>query len=243
MRVAICDDVAQEQDRFVEALHGWNPAQDAERYADGASLLEAAKAAPPFDLVFMDVYLPGESGVDAARALHALSPRTGVAFLTTSREHAVEAFSLHALHYLVKPVTVEGVAETFQRLAELRAQPRSQIALTVGSTRHTVFQDQICYLENDNHAVNVSLSDGRRLKVWMSIGELERKLDDRFLKINRGLIVNMDAIAQMGADDCVLRDGSRLPVAVRQRTAIRAAYDEYLFGRLSRRPVYGEAGL
>ena len=132
----------------------------------GAALLEAAREDPPFDIVFLDIYMPGESGLDVARALREISPETGVAFVTTSREFAVEAFSMHALHYLVKPVTTGEVVEAFRRLTELRARQRGRISFTVGPERYTVFQDQISLLENDNHAVNVSLSDGRRLKVW-----------------------------------------------------------------------------
>ena len=82
-----------------------------ECYFDGASLLDAARKQPPFDLAFLDIYLPGESGIAIAEALQSLSPETGIAFVSTSEAHAVQAFSLHALHYLVKPVTNEGIVE------------------------------------------------------------------------------------------------------------------------------------
>ena len=240
MRIAVCDDDLREQEQLEQALRGWDPTRRAEKYFDGASLLEAARSVPAFDIVFLDIYMPGENGMDVARALREISPETGIAFVTTSREHAVEAFSLHALHYLVKPVTTAGVVEAFRRLTELRGKRRETISFTVGANRHTVFLDQISLLENDDHAVNVSLSDGRRLKVWTSFGELEQKLNGSFLRINRGIIVNMDYIAQMGADTCILRDGSRLPIAVRQSTAIRAAYDDYVFDQLSRRKGFSE---
>ncbi len=235
MRIAVCDDDPREQEQIEEALQGWDPTRSAEKFLDGRSLLEAAKRTPHFDVVFLDIYMPGEDGVEVAKALQEESPGTGIAFVTTSTEHAIEAFSLHALHYLVKPVTTEGIVEVFRRLTELRSNRRESIVFTVGSERYTVFLDQICLLENDNHAVNVSLADGRRLKVWMSFNVLEQKLDGSFLRINRGLIVNMDHIVQMGPDICTLRDGSRLPIAVRHSTAIRAAYDNYVFDRLSRR--------
>lgn len=233
MRIAICDDDPGEQREFEEALRGWDPTRSAEKFLNGSSLLEAAKRTPRFDIVFLDIYMPGENGIDIARELQEISPKTGIAFITTSTEHAVEAFSLHALHYLVKPVKTEGVVEAFRRLAELHSRQREKITFVVGSDRYTVFLDQIFLLENDNHAVNVSLSDGRRLRVWMPFNELEHKLNESFLKINRGIVVNMDYIVQMGMDTCVLRDGSRLPIAVRQSTAIRSSYDNYVFERLS----------
>ena len=60
-------------------------------------------------------------------------------------------------------------------------------------------------------------------------------MNNDFLKINRGMIVNMDHIVKMSTDVCELRDGIRLPIAVRQSTSIRAAYDNYVFDKLSKR--------
>lgn len=240
MRIAVCDDDPRELEHFEKALQGWDPTRKAEKFLDGASLLEAAKGAPDFDIAFLDIYLPGENGVDIAKALREVSPETGIVFVTTSTEHAVDAFSLNALHYLVKPVTTQGVVEAFRRLTELRRKQRETISFAVGTNRITVFLDQICLLEGDNHVVTISLSDGRRLKVWKPFSELEQKLGGSFLRINRGIIVNMDYIAQMGANTCTLQDGAQLPIAVRQSAAIRAAYDDYVFEQLSRRKSFSE---
>lgn len=243
MRIAVCDDDLLELEQFDKALHGWDPTRSAEKYMSGAALLEAARQTPPFDIVFLDIYMPSENGMDVARALREISPETGIAFVTTSREHAVEAFSLRTLHYLVKPVTTEGVVEAFRRLTELRSRQRERISFTVGPDRYTVFQDQISLLENDNHSVNISLSDGRRLRVWTPFNELMQRLNGSFLRINRGIVVNMDYIVRMETDICTLQDGSQLPIAVRKSAAIRAAYDNYVFDRLSRRGGVGEGAL
>lgn len=240
MRIAVCDDDPRELEHFEKALQGWDPTRKAEKFLDGASLLEAAKGVPDFDIAFLDIYMPGENGVDIAKALREISPETGIAFVTTSTEHAVDAFSLNALHYLVKPVTTQGVVEAFRRLTELRRKQRETISFAVGTNRITVFLDQIYLLEGDNHVVTVSLSDGRRLKVWKPFSELEQTLGGSFLRINRGIIVNMNYIAQMGANTCTLRDGTQLPIAVRQSATIRAAYDDYVFEQLSRRKSFSE---
>ena len=240
MRIAICDDDPTEQERFIRALRDWDSTKDAERFSDGASLLAAAKTSPPFHIVFLDIYLPGASGIEIARTLRALSPDTSIVFVTNSAEHAVDAFSLYALHYLVKPVTAQGVEEAFRRLENSRVSRRATISFTVGRDSHTVFLDQIYCLESVNHAVEVLLADGRRLKVWTSLNELEQKLDGNFLKINRGTVVNMAHIEQMGVDTCILRDGSRLVLTKRDRVAIRAAYNDYLFSLLSQRKGFDE---
>ena len=92
MRIAICDDVPREQEQFEKALRGWDPTRSVEKFLNGASLLEAARHVPHFDLVFLDIYMPGENGIDIAKALRELAPDTGIAFVTTSTEHAVEAW-------------------------------------------------------------------------------------------------------------------------------------------------------
>lgn len=240
MRIAVCDDDMREQEKLVQALRGWDPTRNAECFTNGTALLEVAKNDPPFDIAFLDIYMPGENGVDLAKALGAVSPGTGIVFVTTSQEHAVDAFSLNALHYLVKPVTTEGIVEAFRRLTVLRTKHRERISITAGTDRHTVYLDQICLLESDDHFVNVSLSDGRRLRTLTPFGELERKLDKSFLRVNRGIVVNMDYITQMGKAVCVLRDGSRLPIAVRQSSAIHSTYDNYVFDRLSQRKEVGK---
>lgn len=235
MRIAICDDSRKEQEQFINALYGWDPTRQPECFSTGAALLEAAREAEPFDIVFLDIYMPGENGVGIAEELQRLSPKTGIVFVTTSREHAVDAFSLHALHYLVKPVTTEGVVEAFRRLTQRKSRQRPMLALTTGHDSHTVYLDEIGYIQSANHATEVFLTKGRQIRVWMSLNELETKLDGAFLKLSRGTIVNMEQIEQMGTGSCLLRDGTRLDLPRRERGAIRAAYDSYLFTRLSRR--------
>lgn len=240
MRIAVCDDDLREQEQFEKALQGWDPTRTAEKFFHGSSLLEAAGEAPPFDIVFMDVYMPAENGVEIARALKRASPGTEIVFITTSETHAVSAFSLGALHYLVKPVTTEEIVEVFRRLAEVRARQRETLSFSARGEICTILLNQICALKSRNHTVEISLDDGRQLKTRTPLYELEQKLDRRFLKVNRGVIVNMDHIERMGTECCILRDGSQLFLAARERHVIRAAYSDYLLDRHTRQT--GEVG-
>ena len=239
MRIAICDDSKREQEQFIKALHGWDPTRQPECFLTGAALLEAAKQEPPFDIVFLDIYMPGENGVDIAGELQKVSPETGIVFVTTSQEHAVAAFSLQALHYLVKPVTRSGIVEAFRRLTQLRQRQRPMATFPTGRGSSTVYLDEIYYLQSMDHAVDIYLTGSRQLRVWAALTELEQKLNDNFLKLNRSTIVNMEQIEQMGVDSCILRDGTRLEFTRRDRNTIRAAYDNFLFARLSGRCSFG----
>lgn len=233
MRIAVCEDEEREREQLLQVLKACEPDQDAECFPNGASLLKAAEKQPFFDIAFLDIYLPGENGVSIAKTLRAQSPDTAIVFCTSSTEYAVDAFSLYALHYLVKPVTEQGVSEVFRRLKDVHVRKRETITITSKRMSHTVYLDQICCLESFQHAVEITLADGQKLKVWGSLSELESKLGRKFLKINRGILVNMDQIAQMAANTCVLQNGARLPVKARNSAVIRAAYDNYIFEQLS----------
>lgn len=241
VRIALCDDEEQERKHFAEALHEWSPDYRPECFSSGDSLLAAA-AAPnrePFSIVFLDIYLPRENGVEIAKELKKISPETSIVFVTTSQEHAVDAFSLQALHYLIKPVTMEGIEEAFRRLAQLQGPKRTMMALTIGRDNVTLYMDEIIFLQSVKHAVEIFLTNDRQFKIWAPLNELEQRLNENFLKINRGTIVNMEQIEQMGADACVLRSGIRLDFPRRERGTIRNAYDNFLFSRLSQRKGFG----
>lgn len=242
MRLAICDDDMKEQKQLLQMIQECDPACDAECFSDGASLLRAAESVPPFDITFLDIYMPGENGVDIAGTLREISPKTGIVFVTTSQDHAVSAFSLDALHYLVKPVSAGDVAEAFRRFDALRPRRRKSISFPGKNGGQAVFLDEICSLTSAGHAVEISLTDGQRMRVWTSLCELMQKLGKNFLKINRGIVVNMDCVERMETDRCVLLDGTEFFLAVRERSAICAAYNDYRFDQLSRQGDVRGAG-
>lgn len=233
MRIAICDSNREEREQLIDALHGWNLTGAPECFAVGAKFLEAAQRKPAFDIVFLDTYMPGEDGMEIAREMGRISPDTGIVFVTASREYAVDAFSLCALHYLVKPVTAEGVEEAGRRLTHRHSSKRPMLTLSVGHASQTVYLDEVCYVQSVNHVKEIHLTEGRLLRVWIPLNQLEPKLNSNFLKLNRGTVVNMEQIEQMGVSTCILRDGTRLELPRRARTALRDAYDHFLLHRLS----------
>jgi len=170
--------------------------------------------------------------VDIAKELQLISPETGIVFVTTSKQHAVEAFSLRALHYLVKPVTTQDIKESFYRFSMLQQKERRSLTVSVGRENKRLYLDEILRLQSANHVTEILLSNDHSVRVWMPIHEVAKSLDNSFLKIQRGLIVNMNYIEQMGVDSCILRNGKRFLLSRKNRTSIREEYNNYAFSRL-----------
>ncbi|MCD8347333.1 MAG: LytTR family DNA-binding domain-containing protein [Lachnospiraceae bacterium] len=233
MHIAVCDSSRLSQVLFINALRECDPEQHTECFTNGKELLKAMRERPVFDIVFLDVYFPGESGLDIAAKLRSLSPETGIVFVTNSQDHAVEAWALDALNYLIKPITTEGIRESFQRLKSTFPKEHPRMRVNIGKDSHTVYLEEIICIYSSRHAKEIHLTGNHVIRVWMELRNLEEKLDARFLKINRGVIANMEHIRRMTEEYCLLDDGTRLDFSRQKKETIRKAWEDYLLLRMS----------
>ena len=205
MRIAICDD---ERDEIVKIQNAIAEIQDnfqIDTYRSGKALLEATRTAK-YDMAFCDIYMKDENGLDTAKELLTLSPDIAIVFITSSKEHAVEAFSIRALHYLIKPIRKEDVVEVFQRFG-LKREPRHTLTLRIERNVTMLFQDEIIRVEGQRHRVLIITARDTIFNIWKPYGEIKALLDDTFLHIKKGVSVNMRYISQMTAQKCILKDG------------------------------------
>lgn len=200
--------------------------------ADGISALAEIRRLQP-GLIFMDINMPGMTGLQVLRSLTESdddSNQPRVIFTTAYDEHALAAFELHAADYLLKPFTQERFNEAVEHA--LRAVvSNSQIKSTVDAaaedssplTRILVRDqgkifplqvDAIEYLRSDIKYTAVA-SAGKQYLVRLPITAFEQRLDaQRFLKLQRSCIVNLDYVVSMTPDEnsqliVQMQDGSR----------------------------------
>jgi DNA-binding LytR/AlgR family response regulator len=176
------------------------------------------------DVVFLDVHMPGISGVDAARAI---GPLAQIVFVTAFEQYAVQAFEHGAIDYVVKPFDDTRLAATVARLKERLADraarrgddaqldvaleqlarrlsrhpaplPRLQwIRASVGSTVRLIAVDQVVYLRSDEKYTLVVWEGGEAL-IRKPIRELIDELDpEQFVQVHRSAIVNLRQVAQV----------------------------------------------
>ena len=115
MHIALCDDEENALLLLREMVQAFCEKKRLEAVIDlfsgGEDFLASAQR---YDILFMDIYLPGMNGMEAAERAGALA-RQQIVFTTVSREYAVEAFRLNAAHYLTKPLSAQSVAEAMER--------------------------------------------------------------------------------------------------------------------------------
>jgi DNA-binding LytR/AlgR family response regulator len=185
-----------------------------------------------YDAVFLDVEMPGLTGLDAARLILDRKERPAVVFVTAHERYAVDAFAVEAFDYLVKPVEPERLARVVDRLKHARSRtdtPVEKIAVvSAGGAKTLLDYDAIHWIAADGDYSRVHTYD-RAYLATSPLRELEELLpSNRFARIHRSHLVNLAKVAAVkrAAPDRIrleLDDAERtqLDVARRQTRALR----------------------
>ena len=232
MRVAICDDNSVDLKTMREVFRHVAPNHAVDAYSDGKRLLEAISEGADYDLLFLDIIMPEITGMDLAREVGRIAPDAPVVFLTDSDAYAVEAFSVKALHYILKPMTESALKECLQRLKERQSLRRRVHIISSSGIQQILFADEIEYAQSDAHYCNLHLSDGTVIKARMTQSEIRDTLGDSFLAVSRGLIVNVEFIRHLGSRSCTLKDGQEILLSRNNLKEIHSAYAAYVFKQL-----------
>ncbi|MCM1135210.1 MAG: LytTR family DNA-binding domain-containing protein [Clostridium sp.] len=239
LRIAVCDDIAQDAESIcacvMELTKNSGTRCGFDIFGSGEAMLERMKTGPvQYDLCFIDILMDGINGIETASAVKTTQKDCKIVFVTSSREYAVDAFSLNALHYLIKPITKERLAEVFKRFSAELLKP--YIMIFDGTDRVKVFLDNILYLESAHdcnvHSNTYIITKSCRMTTRSPLSETERLLGENFLKLHRGLIVNMAFIERMGTDKCTLKNGTVETLSRDARSHIREKYKGYLSNRI-----------
>jgi DNA-binding LytR/AlgR family response regulator len=176
--------------------------------------------------VFLDIAMPGLTGLDLAAALVRLPQPPAVVFVTAHAEHAVDAFDLDAVDYLLKPVREERVREAVRRIRD-DGTPRSEddsIAVELGGVTRFVTRSEVRYVEAQGDYSRLHTAAGSHL-VRLPISSLEQRWREAgFLRIHRSLLVALPHVQEIHEDDgrvAVVVAGRQLQVSRRHTPALR----------------------
>jgi two-component system response regulator LytT len=165
--------------------------------AGARDALELARNLEP-DVVFLDVEMPGLSGVEAAPLVRERADPPAVVFVTAHERYAVDAFAVEAFDYLLKPVDPDRLARVVERLRERSVESAVTLekvpVVSAGGTELLDY-DQVHYAQADGDYSRVHTYD-RSFLCTASLGELEEKLPAaRFVRIHRSYLVNLSKVA------------------------------------------------
>ena len=209
IRVVIADDDSGMRTimrHMISKVEGYTLAGEAE---DGLKLMDLAEKQRP-QVVFIDVEMPGMSGVECARLIQDMDPSTVIIFATAHDQYMGDAFEVYAFDYLIKPFKVERVIQTLERARDRIARreekplpllkPRNQVAAGRLMLRHRdgvsfLNMQDILLIQREERATVIYTAGDGRFVTSDSLGDTEDRLDKSvFFRCHKSYIINLNHI-------------------------------------------------
>ena len=235
MRIAICednaDDAAEIRSYLEQHFERNGFVGDIDVFDSGEALL-ASFSPGAYDIVFMDIYLDGISGVEAARAIRRADPDCTLVFITIDSAHMPAGFALRAASYVVKPVTSQQMETALLQCRRVFLKNARYIEVKTGGQSLKIPLVKILYVEMRDKAASVCTSDGI-IRTYASMEEIERLLGGSpFLRCHRSYLVNMNHVADVLESDFLMRGGAKVTIRKNGMKEVRRKVSDYFSERL-----------
>lgn len=238
LRIAICDDLQDELNKIRQAAEVYfQDSREQVAYATFTSsfaFAEAIEEGSQFDIILLDICMPGLLGTEVAKELRKQDALAEIIFLTTSDEFAVEAFSVKATDYLLKPFTQVQFDKALDRAISMIRQRNSSKVLfrLLGGGVRVESVAHILYLESNGHILMVHLADSTSFETRRTLQDIKADLDKiapgQFLSPNKGYLVNLSQV-HIIKSDCVEVQGARIPLGKRKYREFQQQYFQFMF--------------
>ena len=240
-RIALCDDEQTEIIKNQEMLSNYKEAHQELDFEIGIfenaeQLLLGVKSGYAPDLILMDIYMEGKTGIEAARELRETGNTCRVIFLTTSEKHAVDAFRVEAAQYLVKPVSEAELFPLLDKQLEILNEKRQKyVALQVDNRTCRVMVHDVVYCEAQGKRQYLHLTDETQLCVHMSMAGLEELFlpYEEIIRLGKWYIINMDHVEGLDSQVVQMDNGQQLYLPRGAYQSLRKQYITYYTGVLS----------
>lgn len=237
MEIAIVDDLRNERTiirdiaykYFEDRKELYDISPNFVEFENGETFLENYTPGK-YAIVFLDIYMDELTGIDVAKRIAALDRNCSIIFFTTSDEHQLEGYGVHAVGYIMKPVTdhLPALYTAMDYAASRLQMDKAGITVLTDCGELHLYHRNILYIDCIDRTLYIHLTD-RVLKVLGKYGDYQNSFlsDNRFLECYRNVIVNMDYIDTPADYDFILKSGEKLPISRRKKSTVMGSYMMY----------------
>lgn len=231
LKIAVCDDVPADRQRLISLIKEEDSYCQCSSYKSGELLLWDFENGTRFDILFLDIFMEGISGVEVAKCIRIADPNALLIFVSSSNDFYRESYDLYAFNYLIKPLTLDKFTEVLRRAIQHLGKDADQIIkFSFKNTLHTVRCSQILYLTSDKHIVNFYLTNGKILKSYGKMDDFVTQLPvDAFVRCHQSYIINLNHVTGMSNGEFALGD-VKVPVSRKYSVVAREKYHIEMFG-------------
>lgn len=233
--VAIVEDRADERTNIRACLaYMENTADvrfDIHEFSNGLEFLGSIDGPVPYDLVFMDIDMPGMSGMETAQALRKVDSAVLLIFVTNMAQYAISGYEVDALDFILKPINKYSFAIKMKRaLTRIPQKNEDYISVRTDGETRSVRISSIRWIDVSGHYVVYHTTDGD-VTEYTTLKEASARINrSAFALINRSCLVNMryiDAVSK----ECVILGNIKLDISRPQKKAFLTAMSDYMGGK------------
>lgn len=236
IKIAFCDDDSTVLSDLHELLAlyraGKNKEIDDYTFHSPLELIAEIERGIRFDILFLDVLMPGENGIEVAAEIRNYDKNAKIIFLTSSSEFAVQSYTVNAFYYQLKPICTE----TFTRLmdavlSQCEKEQASSLILHCKTGITRIKPTQLEYCEVIHRTLFIHLTSGKVLECIGSLADLEKQLLPlgSFLRPHRSYLVNLEYIQNLSYRAITMSCLAEIPIPRGKYNEIKNAFLEYAF--------------
>lgn len=236
IRIGLCDDdpsILEELQELLGRYRGERGREiDCAAFHSPLDLLAAIERGMRFDLLFLDVLMPGENGIDAAEEIRSYDSSVKIIFLTSSAEYAVQSYRVRAYFYQLKPIRAEDLFRLLDSaLADCEQERGRGLILRCRSGITRVELKQLEYCEVIHRTLLLHLTDGTVLECTGSLDELHRQLMSfgGFLRPHRSYLVNLDYVRTLSTRAITMSSQAEIPLPRGKHNEVKDAFLAHAF--------------
>lgn len=238
IKIAFCDDdlsVLQEINVLLEhyrAKHNSNIVYTA--FHSSLELLAEIEKGLRFDILFLDVIMPGENGINTAKEIRQYDNVVKIIFLTSSPEFAVQSYTVGAYYYQMKPIWEESLFRLLDSvIATCRKERQSGLVLRCKSGITRVDLDRLEYCEVIGRTLLFHMEDETVLESNGSLDELCGQLApyENFFRPHRSFVINMEYVQSISYKAITMYSRAQIPIPHGKCSEVKNTYLEYAFRR------------
>ena len=233
LQIAICDDLEEERVILSRMLRNYARRQglslQVHFFVSGEELLQSVRRANACQVLFLDIYMPGISGVETARRLRAAGYGASIVFATTSTDHGVDSFEVRASDYLVKPFRQEEVDRALDWCLEHMPEPLRSLSVYAEGEIQEFPLASVLYIEVLGHQSHIHTLR-QTVVVRKSLDDLERAVDSPdFFRCHRSFLVNLGHVERIESSDFLMSDGARIPISSANLPRARNIFTDWIY--------------
>lgn len=236
VRLAFCDDDVSALGEIQAYLDRYRVERNREilytAFCSPLELLERIEKGERFDVLFLDILMPGQNGIEAAAEIRERDSGVKIVFLTSSAEFAVQSYQVDAHFYQLKPLNWDSFSRVMDSALEKCELEREQrLLLRCRGGLASIGLGHLEYCEVIHRTLMIHLSSGKVLESSGSLDELESRLEPYgcFLRVHRSYIVNMDYVRSISYRAVVLASLTEIPIPRGKCGEIKDAFMAYAF--------------